>query len=85
MVCPEAEVFRQHSAPFRPQDQVSARSSRDLQCPRVTDPEAPPIRPEPTSQLDRDGAQTAHRRSRQDPPEMPLLQCATGKMAIPDY
>jgi len=24
-------------------------------------------------QLDRDGAQTAHRRPRQDPPEMPLL------------
>jgi SRSO17 transposase len=27
-------------------------------------------------QLDRDGAQTAHYHSRQDPPEMPLLQCA---------
>ncbi len=27
-------------------------------------------------QLDRDGAQTAHRRARQNPPEVPLLQCA---------
>jgi hypothetical protein len=26
-------------------------------------------------QLDRDGAQTAYRRTRQNPPEMPLLQC----------
>jgi SRSO17 transposase len=29
-----------------PQDQVSPRSSRDLPFPMVTDPEAPPIRPE---------------------------------------
>jgi SRSO17 transposase len=29
-----------------PQDQPSPRRSRDLQFPRVTDPEAPPIRPE---------------------------------------
>src|SRR6185295_4992014 len=29
-----------------PQHQVSPRSSRDLPFPRVTDPEAPPIRPE---------------------------------------
>jgi hypothetical protein len=28
-------------------------------------------------QLDRDNAQTPHRRARQNPPEMPLLQCAT--------
>jgi hypothetical protein len=44
--------------------------------------------PTPTAhpQLDRHGAQTAHRRARQNPPEMPLLQCAGPQMAtIPDY
>src|SRR3979411_2623334 len=34
------------AAPSPPQDHLPPRSSRDLPFPRVTDPEAPPIRPE---------------------------------------
>jgi hypothetical protein len=47
-----------------PQGHGSPRSSRDLPFPTVTDPEAPPIRPER-----HDHATTSHRRARQIPPE----------------
>ena len=37
---------RRQPAPFPPQDPLSPAGSRDLPFPRVTDPAAPPIRPE---------------------------------------
>jgi hypothetical protein len=59
-------------------DQLSPRRSRDLQFPRVTDPEAPPLRPERLHrQLNRDGAQTPHRSA-----QLPVSQRAPDEEAF---
>src|SRR3979490_827137 len=51
-VSPPTASCSPNEAPFPPQDHLPPRSPRDLPYPTVTDPEAPPIRPErhiPTS------------------------------------
>jgi hypothetical protein len=60
-----------------PQDRLAPRSCRDLPFPAITDPEAPPIRPERhCAKLDCHHAAPSHRRPRPDATEMPLLQRA---------
>ena len=57
----------------------SAGCSRNLPFPTVTDPEDPPLRPERTSQLDRNHAPRPNYRPCQKPFTMPMLPSSNRK------
>jgi len=62
-----------------PHDLVTPLGSKNLPFPKVIDPEAPPPRPNATSQLDRDDAQKIDHRACQTLSRCPLLRHAVAK------